>query len=139
MVLYVLIAFLLLNRRHIFGGGREGRSTMQRALLVAVIIGLLCLLFIPETSFVLSAFDAIGAIGLDVVTVLVLLELRRYLDSAVRLFVGLPTLTIAARQAFMLFSDVPRMLRYAVTGAVALSWLAIGTSVALHCFNMRAG
>lgn len=138
MALYAVIAILLLNRRLIFGSAGEGRSFIQRALLLAAVVGLLCLLLVPETSVVLSAVDAVGAIGLDVVTVLMLLELQRYLDGVINLLGGTSALRMTTRRAFLLCSDVSRIIRYTATGAVAISWLAICTSIALCFFGKHA-
>lgn len=66
---------------------------MQRAILALVVVGVLCFIFLPEASFLLPALDAIGTIGLDVVAILMLLELQRYLDGERR-----PTLSLSPRQ-----------------------------------------
>ncbi|HEY4367131.1 MAG TPA: hypothetical protein VGN07_07820 [Steroidobacteraceae bacterium] len=58
-----------------------------RALFVLVLIGVLLISVLPEAALLLPAFDAVG---LDVVTILVSLELRHYVASVARL-VGIPT------------------------------------------------
>ena len=58
-----------------------------KALFLLVLIGALLISVLPEAAFVLPALDAVG---LDIVTVLVVFELRHYFASAARL-VGIPT------------------------------------------------
>lgn len=58
-----------------------------RALFLLVLIGAFLISVLPEAAFVLPALDAVG---LDIVTILVVFELRYYLASAARL-VGIPT------------------------------------------------
>lgn len=52
-----------------------------RALLLVVVVGALLICTLPEAAFVLPALDAIG---LDVVTIFVALEMRHYLAFVVR-------------------------------------------------------
>ena len=58
-----------------------------RVLFLLVVIGVLLIAVLPEASFVLPALDAVG---LDIVTIFVALELRHYLAYVARL-VGIPT------------------------------------------------
>jgi hypothetical protein len=58
-----------------------------RVLFLVVIIGVLLIGALPEAAFVLPALDAVG---LDIVTIFVALELRHYLVYVARL-VGIPT------------------------------------------------
>lgn len=58
-----------------------------RVLFLLVVIGVLLISVLPEAAFVLPALDAVG---LDIVTIFVALELRHYLASVARL-VGIPT------------------------------------------------
>jgi hypothetical protein len=51
-------------------------------LFLLVVVGVLLISTLPEAAFVLPALDAVG---LDIATILVALELRHYLASAVRL------------------------------------------------------
>lgn len=51
-----------------------------RVLFVLVLIGALLVATLPEAAFVLPALDAVG---LDLVTILVALELRHYLAAVV--------------------------------------------------------
>ena len=75
------------------------RGPAYRVLLVLVVIGILLICLVPEAAMVLPAIDAVG---LDIVTFLVALELRHYLAS-LAVLVGIPTsaavcLRAAARQ-----------------------------------------
>jgi hypothetical protein len=58
-----------------------------RVLFLLVVLGVLLISVLPEAAFVLPALDAVG---LDIVTILVALELRHYVASVARL-VGVPT------------------------------------------------
>lgn len=65
-----------------------------RALFVLVLVGVVLVSVLPEAAFLLPALDAVG---LDIVTVLVGLELRHYLASVARL-VGIPTSVAGCRR-----------------------------------------
>lgn len=56
-------------------------SPAYRLLFVLVVVGLLLICTLPEAAFVLPALDAIG---LDLVTIFVALELRHYLAFMMR-------------------------------------------------------
>jgi len=58
-----------------------------RALFFLVLVGVLLVSTLPEAAFLPPALDAVG---LDVVTILVALELRHYVALVARL-VGIPT------------------------------------------------
>ena len=58
-----------------------------RVLFLLVVLGVLLICMLPEAAFVLPALDAVG---LDIVTILVALELRHYILHLARL-VGVPT------------------------------------------------
>ncbi|HEY6926432.1 MAG TPA: hypothetical protein VI653_23305 [Steroidobacteraceae bacterium] len=58
-----------------------------RMLLLLVLVGVVLISTLPEAAFVLPAIDAVG---LDVVTIFVALELRHYLAAGAQL-VGIPT------------------------------------------------
>ena len=58
-----------------------------KVLFFLVVIGVLLISVLPEAAFVLPAIDAVG---LDIVTIFVALELRHYLVYVARL-VGIPT------------------------------------------------
>lgn len=58
-----------------------------RLLFLLVMVGVLLICTLPEAAFVLPALDALG---LDIVTILVALELRHYILFLARL-VGVPT------------------------------------------------
>ncbi|HZF30780.1 MAG TPA: hypothetical protein VE907_16810 [Gammaproteobacteria bacterium] len=90
----VLAGCLLVLKRlgrwkHRFGaiGSPLIEPPTYRALFLLVLIGALLISVLPEAAFVLPALDAVG---LDIVTILVVFELRHYLASAAR-FVGIPT------------------------------------------------
>jgi hypothetical protein len=74
---------LLKQRLGIFGSPLL-ESRAYRALLVLVLIGILLVSMLPEAAFVLPALDAVG---LEIVTFLVALELRHYLATTLR-FLG---------------------------------------------------
>ena len=65
-----------------------------RILFLLVVVGVLLISMLPEAVFVLPALDAVG---LDIATILVALELRHYLASAARLAHVPPFLTAFAR------------------------------------------
>lgn len=75
--------------KHRFGtfGSALIKAPAYRALFVLVLIGILLISTLPEAALVLPVLDAVG---LDIVTFLVALELRHYLASVARL-VGIPT------------------------------------------------
>ena len=52
------------------------KAPAHRALFLLVIVGALLIGTLPEAAFVLPALDAVG---LDIVTILVALELRHYI------------------------------------------------------------
>ena len=62
-------------------------SPPYRVLFLLVVVGLLLIAVLPEAAFVLPAIDAVG---LDIVTIFVALELRHYVGSVARR-VGVPT------------------------------------------------
>jgi hypothetical protein len=76
-------------REHRFGAIRSPliEPPTYRILFLLVVVGVLLISVLPEAAFVLPALDAVG---LDIVTILVALELRHYLTSVARL-VGVPT------------------------------------------------
>ena len=63
------------------------KAPAYRVLFVLVLIGMLLIGMLPEAAFVLPVLDALG---LDIMTLLVALELRHYVASMARLL-GLPT------------------------------------------------
>ena len=85
----LLVLKRLARWKHRFGAVRSPllQPPTYRALFVLVLIGALLVSVLPEAAFVLPALDAVG---LDIVTILVVFELRHYLASAARL-VGIPT------------------------------------------------
>ena len=95
------------------------KAPAYRVLFLLVVAGVLLICTLPEAAFVLPAFDAIG---LDIVTILVALELRHYTLGLVRL-VGVPTFVNGSRAgiapllsrclAFMIAPTKPDMLPYA--------------------------
>ena len=76
-------------RKHRFGAIRSPliEPPTYRILFLLVAVGVLLISVLPEAAFVLPALDAVG---LDIVTILVALELRHYILFLVRL-VGVPT------------------------------------------------
>jgi hypothetical protein len=92
-------------------------SPSYRVLFLLVITGVLFISVLPEAAFVLPALDAVG---LDIVTIFVALELRHYLASTARL-VAIPTSVAAyfrvAAQIVSRCGDVlrtnPALLLYA--------------------------
>ena len=95
------------------------KAPPYRVLFLLVAAGVLLICTLPEAAFVLPTFDAIG---LDIVTILVALELRHYILGLVRL-VGVPTFVNSCRAgiapllsrclAFMIAPTKPEMLPYA--------------------------
>jgi hypothetical protein len=75
--------------KHRFGTFRSTliKAPAHRALFVLVLIGILLICMVPEAAYVLPVLDAVG---LDIVTFLVALELRHYLASVAR-SMGIPT------------------------------------------------
>ena len=63
------------------------KAPTYRILFLLVVVGVLLISVLPEAVFVLPALDAVG---LDIVTILVALELRHYILFLARL-VGVPT------------------------------------------------
>lgn len=63
------------------------KTPAYRVLFLLVVVGVLLICTLPEAALVLPALDAVG---LDIVTILVALELRHYLLLLARL-VGVPT------------------------------------------------
>jgi hypothetical protein len=76
-------------RKHRFGAIRSPliEPPTYRILFLLVVVGVLLISVLPEGAFVLPALDAVG---LDIVTILVALELRHYILFLARL-VGVPT------------------------------------------------
>jgi hypothetical protein len=90
----VLAACLLVLKRlarwkHRFAaiGSPLLQPSTYRALFLLVLLGALLVSVLPEAP---SCSPRLDAVGLDIVTLLVVFELRHYLASAVRL-VGIPT------------------------------------------------
>ena len=77
------------SRKHRFGVIRSPliEPPTYRILFLLVVVGVLLISVLPEAAFVLPALDAVG---LDIVTILVALELRHYMLFVARL-VGVPT------------------------------------------------
>ena len=63
------------------------KAPAYRVLFLLVVVGVLLICTLPEAALVLPALDAVG---LDIVTILVALELRHYILLLARL-VGVPT------------------------------------------------
>jgi len=70
--------------RHRLGAIRSPimNPAAYKVLLIFVVVGVLLIAVLPESVFVLPALDAIG---LDIATILVALELRHYLTTVRRL------------------------------------------------------
>jgi hypothetical protein len=91
-----VIVVVLANRwKHRFGAIRSPliEQPAYRVLFLLVVIGALLVATQPEAAFVIPALDAVG---LDVVTILVALELRHYMTSWARLL-GIPTIVAVYR------------------------------------------
>ena len=71
------------------------QAPTYRVLLLLVLIGILLISTLPEAAFVLPALDAVG---LDLVTILVAVELRHYL-TAVAGLVPVPRRLVVYRHA----------------------------------------
>jgi hypothetical protein len=73
------------RRRHRFAAIRSPliEEPAYRVLFLLVAIGVVLICLVPEAIFVIPTLDALG---LDVVTIFVALELRHYLISAARIF-----------------------------------------------------
>jgi hypothetical protein len=63
------------------------KAPAYRVLFLLVVVGVLLICMLPEAALVLPALDAVG---LDIVTILVALELRHYILLLARL-AGVPT------------------------------------------------
>jgi hypothetical protein len=63
------------------------KAPAYRVLFLLVVVGVLLICMVPEAAFVLPVLDALG---LDIVTILVALELRHYILLLARL-AGMPT------------------------------------------------
>ena len=95
------------------------KAPADRVLFLLVVAGVLLICMLPEAAFVLPTFEAIG---LDIVTILVALQLRHYILGLVRL-VGVPTFVNGFRAgiapflsrclAFMIAPTKPELLPYA--------------------------
>ena len=95
------------------------KAPAYRILFLLVVAGVLLICTLPEAAFVLPAFEAVG---LDIVTILVALELRHYILVLMRLgsvltFVngfrpGIASL-LSRCLAFMIAPTKPEMLPYA--------------------------
>jgi len=83
----VLACCLLVLRRFEAIGSPLIKPPPYKVLFFLVVIGVLLISVLPEAAFVLPAIDAVG---LDIVTIFVALELRHYLVYVARL-VGIPT------------------------------------------------
>jgi hypothetical protein len=95
-------------------------------LFLLVVIGVLLVSVLPEAAFVLPAVDAVG---LDIVTIFVALELRHYLASVARL-VGIPTsITVYLRVAAQAVSRCGGVLR---TNPVLLLYACMWTLIWLR-------
>ena len=62
------------------------KAPAYRVLFLLVVVGVLLICMLPEAAFVLPVLDAVG---LDIVTILVALELRHYIIPLARL-AGVP-------------------------------------------------
>jgi hypothetical protein len=71
------------------------KAPAYRALFLLVVVGALLICMLPEAAFVLPVLDALG---LDIVTILVALELRHYILLLARL-AGMPTSVNGLRRA----------------------------------------
>ena len=93
------------------------KTPAYRVLFLLVVAGVLLICMLPEAAFVLPTFDAIG---LDIVTILVALQLRYYILGLVRL-VSVPTFVnsfgiaplLSRCLAFMIAPTKPEILPYA--------------------------
>jgi len=102
-----------------------------RALFVLVLVGLLLIATLPEAAMVLPAVDAVG---LDIVTILVALELRHYLFSLARLAGGRTSVhglrrglapIVGRCLAFVVAPTKPEMLPYTCV------WLLIACRIVM--------
>jgi hypothetical protein len=84
--LVALLAIAILYRKRNASGASAALpgmpGSLRRALLVLIVVGLVLIATMPEAFFVLPAFDAVG---LDVATILIALELQGYLQGVFRL------------------------------------------------------
>lgn len=94
--------------------GRATRSSLikappYRALFLLVVVGVLLICTLPEAAFVLPALDALG---LDIVTILVALELRHYILFSVNGFRRGPAPVVSRCVAIMIAPTNPKMWPY---------------------------
>ncbi len=135
-----LLAILMLYRKH-GASGTNAPSMMPRplyrALVVLIVIGLVVIVTVPDALLVLPAFDAVG---LDVVTVLVALELQRYSQEVLRL-VALPALRRLGRRArhacLNLAVMAPTVTRYTLISAVSGMYLVMLAGTVLRCLAIH--
>ena len=109
------------------------KTPAYRVLFVLVVAGVLLICGLPEAAFVLPALDAVG---LDIVTILVALELRHYILLLMRLL-GVRTFANGFRPgiapllsrclAFVIAPTKPEMLPYACMWILITFRIVIGS------------
>jgi hypothetical protein len=109
------------------------KAPAYRVLFLLVVAGVLLICMLPEAAFVLPTFDALG---LDIVTILVALELRHYILVLMRL-AGVPTCVNGFRSgiapllsrclSFMIAPTKPEMLPYACTWILIAFRIVMGS------------
>lgn len=104
------------------------KAPAYRILFFLVVAGVLLTCALPEAAFVLPAFDAVG---LDIVTILVALELRHYILVLMRLFwFGVAPL-LSRCLAFMIAPTKPEMLPYACMWIFIVFRIVMGSTKVL--------
>jgi hypothetical protein len=138
LALVALVAALIRvvrRRRLVPAGSLLIPRQVYWALLLLTVLGLVLMATTPEATIsVLPAFDAVG---LDIATILVALELRRYLDAAIRL-TAFPMLRALHRRLIYrtlhIMAMGPLLRCYAISGVLAAVWVLILVRVTLEYF-----
>jgi hypothetical protein len=109
-------------------------SRWERLLLAAVLLGVVAAALAPEAGLLLSAVDAVG---LDVVTILVALELRHYIATCVRIAAAPLGRVISCMSPVPVFGPYATLIRACparssnivswalVLPALAMTWLIL--------------
>jgi hypothetical protein len=109
------------------------KAPAYRVLFLLVVVGVLLICMLPEAAFVLPVLDAVG---LDIVTILVALELRHYVLFLARL-VGAPTSVNGLRRglvplvsrclAILIAPTNPKIWPYACVGVFIAFRIVMGS------------
>ena len=131
-----LLAIWVLFRRRERTSESLMRGPLSRILLLLVVVGLVVIAMTPEVWFVLPAFDAIG---LDVVTILVALELQRHFQGALRL-VGFPAMRHSCHRVLSVLLEVamrgPGATHYVNIAVMITATVLVATAALVQHFGI---